>query len=231
MNEAAVVNLFFTFRVFLVGGILLALPRIARKGLVFGTYLGEEQVDGAEVAKLRRSWDLGTAAVMAFSLLVGWTTIGESRELQAEVALVADSGLQSALQLPVDSMTVGVVQLADTGGVIALVADGVGGQELILAFPIKPPNEPPLLRTVSVAWIDSGIDTIHEAVLALEPTVHEVDGPAGPSAVLTWWPGESELAFVSIGPDASVSTVETLEHPGKAVHPHSLIGKALRASR
>jgi len=72
MTEATVVNLFFTFRVFLVGGILLAFPRITRKGLVFGTYLGEELAAGGAVAELRRSWDRWTAVVMAVSLAIGW---------------------------------------------------------------------------------------------------------------------------------------------------------------
>lgn len=73
MTEAAVVNAFFTFRVFLVGGILLAFPRISRKGLMFGTYLGEEEVDGTAAGKLMRSWDIGCAMVMLVSLLVGWS--------------------------------------------------------------------------------------------------------------------------------------------------------------
>ena len=71
-EEAAVVNLFFTVRVFVVGSLLLALPRISRKGLMFGTYVGEEQVEGAGARELMRSWDLGSAAVMVVSLTVGW---------------------------------------------------------------------------------------------------------------------------------------------------------------
>jgi len=71
-EEAVVINLFFTVRVFLVGGILLAFPRISRKGLMFGTYLGEEEVEGAAAGRLMRSWDIGCAIVMIVSLLVGW---------------------------------------------------------------------------------------------------------------------------------------------------------------
>ncbi len=36
MTKAAVVNAFLTARVLLVGGFLLALPHITRKGLLFG---------------------------------------------------------------------------------------------------------------------------------------------------------------------------------------------------
>jgi uncharacterized membrane protein len=72
-DEAFVVNLFFTVRVFLVGAYLLIFPRISRKGLVFGTYLGEAFADGEEVRRLRRDWDMGAALVMVFSLLVGYS--------------------------------------------------------------------------------------------------------------------------------------------------------------
>ncbi len=71
-GEAAVINGFFTFRVFLVGAILLAYPRISRKGLMFGTYLGERHSEGASAGKLMRSWDIGCAVVMGVSLLIGW---------------------------------------------------------------------------------------------------------------------------------------------------------------
>lgn len=72
ISEAAVVNLFLTVRVFLVGGLLLVFPRISRKGLLFGSYVGEERAGGAAARKLLHSWDLGCGVVMAVSLLVGW---------------------------------------------------------------------------------------------------------------------------------------------------------------
>ncbi len=71
-EEAAVVSLFLTLRVFLVGGILLSFPRIARKGLVFGTYVGEEAAGGDAVRGLVRSWDRSCVTLMASALLVGW---------------------------------------------------------------------------------------------------------------------------------------------------------------
>ena len=42
MGEVIVVNLFLLVRVFLVGGIFIMFPRITRKGLFFGVYVGEE---------------------------------------------------------------------------------------------------------------------------------------------------------------------------------------------
>lgn len=71
-REAAVIMGFFTIRVFLVGTILLVFPRIGRRGLMFGTYLGEELTGGPARGELLRIWDRGLALVMSFSLLVGW---------------------------------------------------------------------------------------------------------------------------------------------------------------
>ncbi len=59
MGEAFIATAALTIRVFLVGGILLVLPHITRKGLVFGTYVGEAVADGGAVRGLVRSWSLG----------------------------------------------------------------------------------------------------------------------------------------------------------------------------
>ncbi len=72
MTEAAVVNLFFTVRVFVVGGILLILPSITRKGLVFGAYVGETMAEQGAAQSLRASWYLGCVMLMVLSLLVGF---------------------------------------------------------------------------------------------------------------------------------------------------------------
>lgn len=71
-GEAAVVMAFFTFRVFLVGTIMFFFPRIARKGLMFGTYLGEERAEESR-RELLRSWDRGSALIMLVALVVGWS--------------------------------------------------------------------------------------------------------------------------------------------------------------
>jgi uncharacterized membrane protein len=71
MSEALVVNMFLWVRVFLVGGILLLFPRITRKGLLFGVYVGEEFSDGPRARALLRSWDRGCLTLMVSALLVG----------------------------------------------------------------------------------------------------------------------------------------------------------------
>ena len=72
MGEAIVVNFFLTVRVLLVGGLLIMFPRIMRKGLLFGVYVGEEMVDTEAYRRLRRAWTLGCLKLMALSLAVGY---------------------------------------------------------------------------------------------------------------------------------------------------------------
>jgi uncharacterized membrane protein len=72
MSEATVVNLFLTARVLLVGGILVVLPRITRKGLVFGAYVGEATVDRKDARRILAGWDRSCVTLMVVSLLVGW---------------------------------------------------------------------------------------------------------------------------------------------------------------
>jgi hypothetical protein len=72
MTEAVVVNLFLTVRVLLVGGILIALPSITRKGLLFGAYVGETLADRDAAQRLRESWYIGCVILMLLSLLVGY---------------------------------------------------------------------------------------------------------------------------------------------------------------
>jgi len=71
MSEATVINMFLLVRVFLVGGILLILPRILRKGLFFGVYIGEGEADSDAARQLLRSWRLGCVIVMLLALVVG----------------------------------------------------------------------------------------------------------------------------------------------------------------
>jgi len=72
MGEAIVVCLILTFRVLLVGGFLLILPRISRKGLLFGTYVGEGSTDRETVRLLLSDWSRGCVYVMVSSLFVGY---------------------------------------------------------------------------------------------------------------------------------------------------------------
>jgi len=71
MNEATVVNLALTIRVLLVGSILLILPHITRKGLLFGVYVGEDVAKGQSGRKLLKSWRRRCLLTMLLSLVIG----------------------------------------------------------------------------------------------------------------------------------------------------------------
>jgi hypothetical protein len=71
MTEVTVINLAFILRVFVVGSILVLLPRITRKGLLFGAYIGEEAYEQQEARQLLTRWALACGGVMLFSLAVG----------------------------------------------------------------------------------------------------------------------------------------------------------------
>jgi uncharacterized membrane protein len=71
-EEAAVVMTFFMVRVGVVGAIMFAFPRIARKGLLFGTYLGEDRADRTR-RQLLRSWDRGSALILLVAVIIGWS--------------------------------------------------------------------------------------------------------------------------------------------------------------
>ena len=71
MSEAAFVNMFTVLRVLVVGGMLLVLPLITRKGLLFGAYVGEELAVGDAARGLVRRWNLGCLMLMGLSLAVG----------------------------------------------------------------------------------------------------------------------------------------------------------------
>ena len=73
MGEAIVVSLFFTVRVLLVGGFLLILPRITRKGLLFGAYIGEATADRDVARMVKSDWSRGCVYLMVFSLFVGYS--------------------------------------------------------------------------------------------------------------------------------------------------------------
>ena len=55
----------------LVGGISLLYPRIARKGLLFGVYVGEEAFEGEAARRITRSWYRGMIAAIILSLAAG----------------------------------------------------------------------------------------------------------------------------------------------------------------
>jgi len=55
----------------LIGAVFLLYPRITRKGLLFGVYVGEETFDGETARAITRSWYRRMCAALAASVLLG----------------------------------------------------------------------------------------------------------------------------------------------------------------
>jgi hypothetical protein len=72
MGETIVVMFFLTVRVLIVGGFLLILPRISRKGLLFGTYVGEATTGRDAAQQILGAWTRSCLKLMGLSLAVGY---------------------------------------------------------------------------------------------------------------------------------------------------------------
>lgn len=70
-DQAMVPNLFLIVRVLLIGAVLLVTPRLNRKGLLFGAYVGEQFDGGEEARRLLRRWYAGCGMLMVLALVVG----------------------------------------------------------------------------------------------------------------------------------------------------------------
>jgi len=71
VTEETVMNLFTILRGLIVGGFLFILPKITRKGLLFGAYVGEGTTASEAAAKLRRSWSRSCIALTLIAIAVG----------------------------------------------------------------------------------------------------------------------------------------------------------------
>jgi uncharacterized membrane protein len=71
MSEATLVNLITAFDVLLVGGLMLVLPRIMRRGLLFGVYVGEKVSVGEAARRLNGRWLRGTFGLTLGALALG----------------------------------------------------------------------------------------------------------------------------------------------------------------
>ncbi len=71
MGEVMVVNLFLLVRVLLVGGIFIFYPRITRRGLFFGVYVGEEFPGSDLAGSILKTWDKSCLAWMVTALGIG----------------------------------------------------------------------------------------------------------------------------------------------------------------
>ncbi len=92
------INSVTVFRILLIGGFLMVLPRTTRRGLLFGCYVGEATGAGAADGRLIRSWRRGVLLIALAGLLVGagFVVAGSplaGNRVTALVTLVAAAGL------------------------------------------------------------------------------------------------------------------------------------------
>jgi uncharacterized membrane protein len=71
MTERTALDAFLLVEIVLVGGFLLIYPRIARKGLLFGVYVGEERSQAEAARAVTRAWYRGMIAALVAALAVG----------------------------------------------------------------------------------------------------------------------------------------------------------------
>lgn len=67
MNRVALI-VFVSFEILLTGGFFLLYPKIARKGLLFGVYVGEERAASDEARRITSRWYAAMFGLMAASL-------------------------------------------------------------------------------------------------------------------------------------------------------------------
>src|SRR5262245_49880427 len=77
----------------LLGIVAIFLPRVARRGLLFGVYVGEAADDDAPARSIRRAWSTGmsvaTAACVIAAIVLATTSSRPLAALVPELALVA----------------------------------------------------------------------------------------------------------------------------------------------
>ncbi len=69
--QARIFFLVMVGEVLLVSGLFLLYPRIARKGLLFGVYVGEKTFDGEAARQITRSWYRGMIGCTVASVAIG----------------------------------------------------------------------------------------------------------------------------------------------------------------
>jgi uncharacterized membrane protein len=71
MTESLIINAATVIRIVLVGGIMMVIPLVTRRGLLFGVYVGEEFSVSDEARRLVRQWNVTCVGIMAVSLVIG----------------------------------------------------------------------------------------------------------------------------------------------------------------
>ena len=71
MTDAVMVWIVLIIETLVAGGFTLLIPRVTRRGLLFGVYVGEEQCTGDEARAITRGWYVVMIAALAASVALG----------------------------------------------------------------------------------------------------------------------------------------------------------------
>jgi uncharacterized membrane protein len=131
--DPLILQLVLVGSVSLVGLLLVIQPRIARRGLLFGVYVGEERWNGPEAASVTRRWYAGMAIAALAGLAAGEAVAGSrvTPPLGVVVALLTLSAGSSIVYLVahLDARKLAVVSTRPAAAM-------VGGADPSLAWPL-----------------------------------------------------------------------------------------------
>jgi YD repeat-containing protein len=157
MDETFVVNFFLTLRVLIVGGILLVIPHITRKGLLFGVYVGEDTVKGRPGRQLLQSWRRSCLLTMLLSLVIG---LG----ISVSGAPVAGNLTGTAVLLLV-ALVLYLQAHSKARNLVTPTAEGQA-EIAVASLEIRSTNEAGFAKLALAICISAGLGTVAYAVVA-----------------------------------------------------------------
>lgn len=187
MSETTVVNLATVIRVLVVGGILLVLPLITRKGLLFGVYVGEAFAEGDAARRLARRWRLGCLTLMGLSLVVGLGISLAGRPLTGNLvatAILLLAGLGLYLRMYYTARAIAPPEAARQAEVAVAPLEGAE------------PRGAGLAKIVLGVCLLAGFATVVYGMVAYEAMPDRVPVHFGPSGEADGWYDKSVTAVM-----------------------------------
>jgi uncharacterized membrane protein len=212
MSDRTVMILIMFVDVALAGGFVLIYPRIMRRGLLFGVYVGEERSQSDEARAITRAWYRGTLAAIAAVAL-----------LSLALALYAPNPLWTAV--PTLALTIAVFGVylqayQRARGLAAPEAAHVAAAPLVVA-----PERPAILPWIAiVAGVACGIWAIAYTASRYDALPDPMPTHFGPSGKPDGWSAKS---FGSVMILPIMTLVMGILMGGSAI----LVAKAKRAIR
>lgn len=190
MSETVIVNVAIVFRSLLIGGILLVIPHVTRKGLLFGAYIGEELAEGDAARRILRRWHLGCIALAVLALVVGIGISEMGHPMAGNLTCVAILVLGA-----------GVLYLAMYRAARKLAPPGAARQAETAAAPLEQgePRGVVLAKITLCLCIVAGVATVVYAAMSYEALPERMPTHFGPTGEADAWSDRS-MAVVLLVP-------------------------------